>query len=189
MNYEKLKIRLFAFSACYGPLGMESRKIKISQLTASSKWSGYWNAVYARLNSGRFWGPGGTYGQWLQIAFERETAVMKVATQGSVAKNYWVRNYKISSSKDALTWNFIMKNGAKKVCWVTHWLNMDENLIKSSRVDSSWSSLTVSAWYCWSVQPFISPGLHVWDSVPDSTFARSKHRSCCRFSRESRIPI
>ena len=119
---------------------MESGKIKNSQLTASSKWSNYWNAVHARLNSGRFWGAGGAYGQWLKIAFERETAVTKVATQGSVVKNYWVRNYKLSSSKDALTWNFIMKNGAKKVCWVTHWLNMDENLnlIKSSRVDSSW---------------------------------------------------
>ena len=113
-------IDFFAFSACSGPLGMESGKMKNSQLTASSIWSDSWKAVYARLNSGRFWGPAGVYGQWLQIAFERETAVTKVATQGSVDKNYWVTDYKISSSNDGLTWSFIMTNGANKLCRVTH---------------------------------------------------------------------
>ena len=122
-NAKNWKVNVFAFSACSGPLGMQSGKIKDSQLTASSKWGNisYWAVVNGRLNSGGFWAPDAGYGQWLQIAFERETAVMKVATQGSVAKNYWVRDYKISSTKDQATWNFIMENGANKVRRVTHW--------------------------------------------------------------------
>ena len=127
-NAKNWKVNVFAFSACSGPLGMQSGKIKDSQLTASSKWAGYWDVVNGRLNSGRFWAPHGGNGKWMQIAFERETAVTKVAIQGSVADEYWVKSYKLSSSKDTLTWNFIMENGANKVCRVTHWIRVNRKI-------------------------------------------------------------
>ena len=129
-NDKNWKVNVFAFPACSGSLGMQSGKIKDSQLTASSKWGNalYWAVVNGRLNSGRFWARNTGYGQWLQIAFERETVVTKVATQGSVAHEKWVRDYKISSSKDAFTWNFIVESGANKVCRVTHWIRVNRKI-------------------------------------------------------------
>ena len=109
------------FTACNSALGMESRNIKNSQITASSVWRegsefqpwagrlnkpwGFWHAKQARV------------GEWLQIDFKQKMIVTKIATQGRPDNNnpQYVTSYKISFSKDAVLWDFYKENGEEKV--------------------------------------------------------------------------
>ena len=57
-------------------------------------------------------------GEWLQIDFVDRVAVTRVATQGNSPAgdhNNWVTSYKLSFSKDNVSWEFFKENGQEKV--------------------------------------------------------------------------
>ena len=97
---------------------MESGDIKDSQVTASSFKNDNRQPFSARLHNRLVdWKPGSNSGgEWLQIDFIDGVAVKKVATQGGVfGGNNWVTSYKLSFSRDAVSWEFFDENGQDKV--------------------------------------------------------------------------
>ncbi|XP_068683930.1 lactadherin-like [Montipora foliosa] len=106
------------------PLGMESRAIPDSAVTASSTWGAAHEPWQARLNNAKnsqstgSWSAGTfAVGQWLQIDLGKETVVTKIATQGrpSYAHLQWVSSYKILLSLDGTNWNAYRSDGSEKV--------------------------------------------------------------------------
>ncbi|XP_022794505.1 lactadherin-like, partial [Stylophora pistillata] len=98
---------------CSAPLGMESRHIKDSQITASSQWDGNHAAIQGRLN---FKAGGGKTGgwsarsnngnQWIQVALGSYTKLTSIATQGRNAHNQWVTAYKLQYSDDGMNFYY-----------------------------------------------------------------------------------
>ena len=105
------------------PLGMESRAIPNSLVTASSTWihDGHepWQARLnnpkTRQNSGSWSALTNEVGQWLQIDLGKETVVSKIATQGRPGLTQWVSSYKLLLSLDGVNWNEYQSNGSAKV--------------------------------------------------------------------------
>ena len=106
------------------PLGMESRAIPNSAVTASSTYGATFEPWQARLNNAKKNQSTGSWsartnvvGQWLQIDLGKETVVTKIATQGrpSYAHLQWVSSYKILLSLDGANWNAYRSDGSEKV--------------------------------------------------------------------------
>lgn len=107
------------------PLGMESRAIPNSAVTASSTWP--WGPAHdpwqARLNNAKKSQSSGSWtartnavGEWLQIDLGKETVVTKIATQGRPIDYFqWVSSYKILLSLDGTNWNAYRSDGSQKV--------------------------------------------------------------------------
>lgn len=114
---ESLKI---LYQDCAQPLGMENRKVKDDQITASNYFKDY-EPHEGRLNlkGGRGWRPEYTRpAEYLQIDFKREVNITAVATQGgqSTSNLYmYVKEYKLSMSDDGQNWNEYTENGKTKV--------------------------------------------------------------------------
>ena len=99
--------------ACSRPLGLESRLIKNSQITASSQWDGNHAPSQARLN---FKAGGGKQGgwstrpnnvnQWIQVDLARYIIVTGIATQGRNAYHQWVTKYKLQYSDDGVNFRY-----------------------------------------------------------------------------------
>lgn len=99
---------------CENPvaLGMESREIPDSQITASSVWVDFYyhrdhRAANGRLNfiagNGRTgaWSSGSNdLNQWLQVDFQRPTIITGVSTQGRQEQDQYVTKYTISFGDD-----------------------------------------------------------------------------------------
>ena len=109
------------------PLGMESRAIPNSAVTASSTWeelTAYrpWqarlnNAENGQTSSGSWSAKENKVGEWLQIDLGKETVVTKIATQGR-PNDYalqWVSSYKIMLSLNGTNWNAYRSDGSEKV--------------------------------------------------------------------------
>ena len=100
---------------------MESGEIKDSQVTASSlRANQNWHhPSNARLHhKAGHWRPGkNSSGEWLQIDFIERVTVTRVATQGIAdeMKEQWVTSYKLSFSKEAVSWEYYKENGQDKV--------------------------------------------------------------------------
>ncbi|XP_028518818.1 lactadherin isoform X2 [Exaiptasia diaphana] len=82
---------------CSYALGMQSRIIKDSQVTASSSYSNYYKPSEARLdNINRRWiSATSNLSQWLQIDFLKVKMINGIATQGSRYSNRWVKEYRL----------------------------------------------------------------------------------------------
>ena len=123
---------------CDAPLGMESGEINDSQVNASSRANK--DPSDARLhNPSGHWKPKtNSIEEWLQIDFIKRVAVTQVATQGTSNENkeHWVTSYKLSSSKDAASWEYYKENGQEKV-----WPHMHESPGTPSPLPLSFSAL------------------------------------------------
>ncbi|XP_068683916.1 lactadherin-like isoform X2 [Montipora foliosa] len=106
------------------PLGMESRAIPNSAVTASSTWESEYEPWQARLNNAKKSQSTGSWsartnavGQWLQIDLGKETVLTNVATQGRPSDSalQWVSSYKILLSLDGANWNAYRSDGSEKV--------------------------------------------------------------------------
>ena len=85
------------------PVGISDQaKIPDSGLTASSKYSDYYQPAYGRLNGNR--GDGWCAKEatrnddWLQVDLGKTVQVCAVATQGDINGNEWVTDFKLSFS-------------------------------------------------------------------------------------------
>ncbi|XP_068816291.1 discoidin, CUB and LCCL domain-containing protein 2 isoform X1 [Struthio camelus] len=123
-----LSTSLFTFktSGCYGTLGMESRVIPDSHITASSilEWSdqagqvNIWKPANARLKR-----PGPPWAafisdehQWLQIDLNKDKRITGIITTGSTLPEYYyyVSAYRILYSDDAQKWTVYREPGIDK---------------------------------------------------------------------------
>ena len=104
---------------CLASLGMESRFIKDSQITASSEWDVNHAAIQARLN---FKAGGGKQGgwsarsndayQWIQVALSSYTKLTGIATQGrNAAYSQWVTKYQLQYSDDGVNFHYYKAPG------------------------------------------------------------------------------
>ncbi|XP_010157395.1 PREDICTED: discoidin, CUB and LCCL domain-containing protein 2-like, partial [Eurypyga helias] len=123
-----LSTSLFTFktSGCYGTLGMESRVIPDSQITASSvlEWSdqtgevNIWKPENARLKrAGPPWAAFvSDEHQWLQIGLNKEKRITGIITTGSTLAefHYYVSAYRILYSDDAQRWTAYREPGVDK---------------------------------------------------------------------------
>ena len=105
---------------------MEDRNISDSQLTASNSYSLY-PARHARLNDPNFWAAASNdMNQWLQVDFEKELTVTKVATQGRSLEmgDYWqwVRTYSLKYSHDGTSFQFYKQFGDVKVRFLSFFI-------------------------------------------------------------------
>ena len=98
-------------------VGMESRAIPDSSITASVYYSKGYEPYNARLN---IQPGGGSYGVWagknradeyLQVDLGKLKDIRKVATQGRANKNQWVKRYKLQYSVDGSQWIWDPKVG------------------------------------------------------------------------------
>ncbi|KAL9962227.1 hypothetical protein ACROYT_G031309 [Oculina patagonica] len=98
---------------CGESLGMESGKIKDSEISASSEWDANHAAPQARLNFQAGQGKTGSWSakyndqaQWLQVDLKTEAKVNGIATQGRNALSQWVTSYKLQYSSDGVFFEF-----------------------------------------------------------------------------------
>ncbi|XP_028395746.1 neurogenic locus notch homolog protein 1-like [Dendronephthya gigantea] len=100
-------------------LGMENGKILDTQISASSELNNR-RAAYARLNlNGRgnkivAWSPRTTSGEWLQVNFGGRAIVTEILTQGASNRNWFVKSYFVSYSKDGVAFTIYHIKGRKK---------------------------------------------------------------------------
>ncbi|XP_031559071.1 uncharacterized protein LOC116295413 [Actinia tenebrosa] len=88
-------------------LGMESREIPDSSITASSSWGGGDSGNQARLNNNpAHWAPSSSrVGEWLQVDFGRLTLVTKVVTQGRpYSPEMYMTSYLLSYRRENENW-------------------------------------------------------------------------------------
>ena len=105
---------------CSQPLGMESKRIPDSAITASSQLRQSHSASRARLRMQ----PAGWSAarknkkQWLQIYLGAPYIISAIATQGlgrSKSRGEWVTKYKVSYSEDGQKWKIYKRAGKTKV--------------------------------------------------------------------------
>ena len=105
------------------PLGMESRAIPDSGISASSEWNRNHGPTNARLNFQAGNGKTGAWSakynkgnQWLQVNFGRPVRVTQIQIQGRQdCCNQWVTRYVVSYSQDKVHWRTYKQNGRDKV--------------------------------------------------------------------------
>lgn len=111
-------------NSCSIPLGMESKVISDTQITASSYFTNMfatWLPSQARLNlQGRTnaWRPRvNDPKEWLQVDLKKTMKVTGIITQGakSLFTSMFVKEFLISSSQDSHHWTRILHNGKVKV--------------------------------------------------------------------------
>ncbi|XP_066273813.1 EGF-like repeat and discoidin I-like domain-containing protein 3 [Branchiostoma lanceolatum] len=107
---------------CQDPLGVESRDIPDSAITASSEYEGtdIRRSYHGRLNTpdGRTaWCSGSRVaGEWLQVDLGGATIVYGVITQGRPTFDQWVTSYKLQFSWDESSWTtYKDSDGSDKV--------------------------------------------------------------------------
>jgi len=108
---------------CDAPVGLQSGRIKNSQITASSQWNKHhapWLARLHRTKRGPYIGSWASrhnnHNQWLQIDFRRAMKITGIATQGRQDAVQWVTAYYIYYGYDGVFfsavkywWNYAFK--------------------------------------------------------------------------------
>ena len=94
---------------CSFPLGVQSGRIKNSQMTSSSVWNRYHAPFLGRLKrvrTGRYMGGWAArhnnHNQWIQVDLGRLFKVTMISTQGRKIVKQWVTRYTVSYSLDAV---------------------------------------------------------------------------------------
>ena len=106
---------------CAQPLGMENGNVRKDQITASNYIKNY-EPYEGRLNinGGRGWQAEYTRAkEYLQIYFKRAVNITGVATQGQSTSNWFVKQYKLSTSDDGNNWIEYTENGTSQVRKIT----------------------------------------------------------------------
>ena len=109
---------------CNRPMGMEKRRIRSQQISASSEWDVNHGARLARLNQKRTGRTMGAWSarvnnahQWLQINMRVPMKVTSVATQGRSDASQWVTRYMLSYSMDGAHFTTYWSQGRAWVCY------------------------------------------------------------------------
>ena len=113
-----LKINNYYILACKNPkaFGMETGKIKDSQIAVSTSWSVQYGANKTRLNGLTSWiSKSSDLNQWLQVDFNYIATVTDIQTQGRGRYGQWVKSYTVSYSDDGLRFKTYQKSGKDKV--------------------------------------------------------------------------
>ena len=111
---------MYFVAGCSNDLGMESKKIKNSQLSSNTNDEG-WDANKGRLRNSRAWcsKSNNPTSEYFQIDLLRVRRVSAIATQGVkhlLFNNYYVETYMIKYSYDGATWFYYeAQNGADMV--------------------------------------------------------------------------
>ena len=143
-NRQQRKLPIISDQGCAEPIGMESKAIPDSQITASSEWDQKLSGAQARLHSKSGSLLGGWVAftnnlhQWLQVDLGSYTTVTRVATQGRFKHNQWVTKYSLEYSDDADIFHVFKPEGAnipkvlKLVLWCFLRLGHDMSISTSS---------------------------------------------------------
>ncbi|KXJ09248.1 Venom prothrombin activator oscutarin-C non-catalytic subunit [Exaiptasia diaphana] len=107
-TFSKRKLKsLFTIQQYKRPLGMESKAIPDSRITASSYYSKDYLPSQARLNMNSYgWAPTakGRIGSWLKVDLSTVHTVTAIATQGSkLHSSEWINSYSLQYSLDGTT--------------------------------------------------------------------------------------
>ncbi len=95
---------------------MQNRKIKDSQLTASSVYRAGLSTSHGRLNGLTSWSARQrNQNQWIQVDLGRKKVVTAIATQGRRNYDQWVKTYFVSYSPDGKNFKSYKIDGAVKV--------------------------------------------------------------------------
>lgn len=110
---------IYFVTGCSNDLGMESRKIKKSQLSSNTNDKG-WDADYGRLRNSKAWCSKNKdrASEYFQIDLLRVRHVSAIATQGVeyLIFDYYVETYMIKYSYDGSTWFYYeSENGVNVV--------------------------------------------------------------------------
>ncbi|XP_028512626.1 uncharacterized protein LOC110231617 isoform X6 [Exaiptasia diaphana] len=85
-------------------LGMQSKAIRDSQITASSSYNLRYLPSYGRLNivlgNGGWLARSNTIGEWIQVDFLQATRITAIATQGTPKYDEWTSTYSLQHSYD-----------------------------------------------------------------------------------------
>ncbi|XP_036298914.1 coagulation factor V isoform X1 [Pipistrellus kuhlii] len=110
----RLELQGCEVNGCSTPLGMESGKIKNTQITASSFkkswWGGNWEPFCARLNAqghvNAWQAKANNNQQWLQIDLLKMKKITAIVTQGckSLSSEMYVKSYTIHYSDQGVDW-------------------------------------------------------------------------------------
>ena len=97
-------------------------KIPDSSMTASSYYDSRYREYYGRLHEtrGNGWEPKTKNDKtdYLQVDLGAQHSVCALATQGNrrgIARNEWTTQYKVSLSRDGVSWSFYQENNKVKV--------------------------------------------------------------------------
>uniref|UniRef100_A0A3B4A5Y1 Uncharacterized protein n=1 Tax=Periophthalmus magnuspinnatus TaxID=409849 RepID=A0A3B4A5Y1_9GOBI len=104
---------------CLGALGLGTRSVADSQLTASSvwEWNGKWAATGARLkNVGRPWAPAHSdQQQFLQVDLKRERNITIITTGSTMREyQYYVSAYRVLYSYNGQQWQSYRETNSTK---------------------------------------------------------------------------
>lgn len=133
---------------CAAPLGMQSKAIPDSRITASSKWDNNHGPDRARLGTARSGHKTGAWsarsndaGQWIQLDLNKVTKVTRIATQGRSDANQWVKTYLLEYSTNGVQFSsYGLMNG-----------NKDRNTISAHVIDppivARYIRLRPKTWY------------------------------------------
>ena len=95
---------IFIAGYCNRPLGLQNRRLKNNQITASSSYPGLptWRA---RLHHAQAWcARYNNHNQWIKFDFVSVTKVTGVAVQGRSNAHQWVTRYLLYFSQDNVHW-------------------------------------------------------------------------------------
>ena len=107
--------------ACMASLGLESRKVPVSAITASSIANANYKASNGRLqaqpgNGGYGWIPSSQKNQeWFHVDFGSWTKVARIAIQGRQNAARWLTKFKLTYSYDGLFFKEYIEDGRAKV--------------------------------------------------------------------------
>ena len=92
-------------SWCNAALGMQNKRLRNNQITASSSYNRGLGTYRARLIWPYAWcARVNNHNQWLRVDFKRLTKVTGIALQGRSNVNQWVTRFYLHSSIDGTHW-------------------------------------------------------------------------------------
>ena len=108
---------------CLEALGMQSKQISDSAITASSYWSGVNSAYYGRLHflpsssqvGGAWLSQSNDKGQFFQVHFGDWRKLTRVAIQGRQDWDQWVKSFSLSYGYDSEIFQNYTEEEVKKV--------------------------------------------------------------------------
>ena len=93
-------------TSCNDALGLESRTVPDSKITASSTKSDVFLPWEARLNGGSSWcaESNDTLSPWIQVSFDKKHRFTGLMIQGSRQELIWVKKYRIEYRLHSMKW-------------------------------------------------------------------------------------
>ncbi|XP_020891874.2 EGF-like repeat and discoidin I-like domain-containing protein 3 [Exaiptasia diaphana] len=134
------------------PLGMQSRDIPDSSITASSIYSSHHPPPQGRLHIRPSRGKSGwcakrnRAGEWLQVDLGKKTRVQGVATQGRYKDNQWVKSYTLQYSNNGKT--FKKYQGGKVFKGNSDWHTVVKHNLNPP-IYARYIRVVVKTWYGW----------------------------------------